>query len=411
MPILNIAPVTRSGLRLLISLYGLSETGKTLSALRLAAGIEPDPAKRMLLDTEGGQRGRAYVDHIDGGYLYANLSRPFTPERYSEAIAEIEARGVNLLVIDSVSHAWFGEGGILDMVEVANEKNDMAKWAKPKRRLAKMTGRLLSSDMHIILCSRAKQPLIEEYVDGRKKLVPGPVVPIQEKNLRFDMTIMAQMLGDGRFSVGKPEGKCPGMLREIFAAGQVMDEAMGRRLRDWAQAEGGKSPAQRRLTSDATDAAEAGTERLLAFWDALTREQKLTLKPDMDNLKSIAAAVDREVGEQGRRESGDRAGGAPLVVNGGDQSTARDPGSDDPDLTAFQIPLPRKGNGAPDFVTWRNEFIGRLNEAGDEADIERIVGANLDVFDEMEAVDAKGLAGLRDRIGEARKAVSVAVGK
>lgn len=81
------------------------------------------------------------------------------------------------------------------------------------------------------------------------------------------------------------------------------------------------------------------------------------------------------------------------------------------DLTAFQIPLPRKSNGSPDFVTWRNEFIGRLNEAGDEADIERIVGANLDVFDEMEAVDAKGLAGLRDRIGEARKAVSVAVGK
>ena len=181
MPIVQIAPATRKGMKLLISLFGLSETGKTYSALKLACGIEPDPAKRGLLDTEGGERGRAYVDAIPGGYMYGALTAPFTPERYVEALKDFVAAGVTTLVVDSVSHAWFAEGGVLDMVENAAEKNDMAKWAKPKRRLGKLTGQWLGCGLHLILCARGKQPLIEEIVDGKKKLLPGPIVPIQEK--------------------------------------------------------------------------------------------------------------------------------------------------------------------------------------------------------------------------------------
>lgn len=295
MAILQLVPVSRTGMRFLISLYGLSETGKTLSALKLAAGMQPDPGKRMLLDTEGGQRGRAYADHVPGGYIYGRLTPPFTPERYIEALNEIEAAGITVLVIDSVSHAWFAEGGILDMVEAAPEKNDMAKWAKPKRRLGKMTRRLLSSDMHIILCSRAKQPLVEEVgADGRKRLVLGPVVPVQEKTLRYDMTIMAQMLGDGRFTVAAPAGKCPGVLRDIFAASPVMNEETGRKLIAWLGADAGKTAQQRALEQQAVEAAERGSASANAFWSGLTKEQKLQLKPSLDNLNSIARAADAE---------------------------------------------------------------------------------------------------------------------
>lgn len=295
MPILNIEPVKRSGMRLLISLYGLSETGKTKSGLRLAAGIQTNPAKRMLLDTEGGQRGRAYSDEIPGGYLYASLTPPFTPERYIEAIAEIERAGVTVLVVDSISHAWFAEGGILDMVEVATEKNDMAKWAKPKRRLGKMTRRMMSSDMHIILCSRAKQPLIEEIVDGRKKLTPGPVVPVQEKTLRYDMTIMAHMLGDGAFSVDRKDGgKCPGALRPLFASRKMMDEDLGKALVAWIGGEDSKTGAVRSLERDATEAAEAGSDKFRAFWKGCSADDRAILKPQIDNYQSIAAAADEE---------------------------------------------------------------------------------------------------------------------
>lgn len=297
MGIITIEHVTRTGMRFIISLYGMSETGKTLSALLLAAGLEPDPKKRGLLDTEGGQRGRAYADSIPGGFMYGRLTPPFTPERYIEAIDDFEAAGINVLTVDSVSHAWFAEGGVLDMVEVATDKNDMAKWIKPKRRLGKMTRRILSSDMHIILCSRGKQPMVEEIVDGRKKYVPGPVVPIQEKSLRFDMTIMAQMLGDGRFTITAPAGKCPGALRPIFAhagEGALMDEAMGRKLAEWIKGDDIKSPAQRQLEIAATAKADEGSDSFRAFWKGLTPENRAFLKPNLGNYQSMALAADTD---------------------------------------------------------------------------------------------------------------------
>lgn len=296
MPIINIAPVKRDGMKLLISLFGMSETGKTYSALKLAAGIEPDPMKRGLMDTEGGERGRAYVDAIDGGYMYGSLTPPFTPERYAEALMDFVKAGVTTLVVDSVSHVWMAEGGVLDMVEQATQKNDLAKWEKPKRRLGKLTNKWLSCGLHLILCSRGKQPLIEgRSPDGRKILVPGPVVPIQEKSLRFDLTIMAHMLGDGRFSVEKSEGgKCPGPLRDIFASGELMNEDMGRRLIAWIGEQDARSGAGRAIHLEAKEIAETGVEAYRQFFTALTADQRASLLPQHDNLKSIAAAADAE---------------------------------------------------------------------------------------------------------------------
>lgn len=298
MPIIEVAPVTRKGMRLLISLFGLSETGKTYSALKLMAGMEPDPSKRGLLDTEGGERGRMYMDAIEGGYMYGHLTPPFTPERYIEALNDFINAGVTTLCVDSVSHAWFAAGGILDMVENAAERNDMAKWAKPKRRLGKLTGAWMHCGLQLILCARGKQPLIEiddENRAGKKKLVPGPVVPIQEKSLRFDMTIMGLMLGDGEFTVDRRfGGKCPGELRSIFSSGTKMDEEMGRRLISWIGGMNAMTPEQRRLSMDAQEAAAGGVAAYQAFWKALTKPQREALLAQHENLKSIAQSADDE---------------------------------------------------------------------------------------------------------------------
>lgn len=308
MPIVQIAPVTRHGMKLLISLFGLSETGKTLTALKLMAGIEPDPKKRGLLDSEGGNRGRMYFDAIEGGYMYGALTPPFTPERYAEALRDFVEAGVTTLTIDSVSHGWTAAGGILDMVEQATERNDMAKWAKPKRRLGKFTGQLLTCDLHLILCSRAKQPFVEEVINGKKTYVPGPITPIQEKSLRYDMTIMALMLGDGHFTTAREYGgKCPGALRPIFEGHEVMNEEMGRKLIAWIGGEDVVTPGDRILELDAAEAASNGTKAYQAFWVALTKEQRARLLPRHDNLKSTAKTADDDA-ERARQEAegGDR---------------------------------------------------------------------------------------------------------
>jgi hypothetical protein len=294
MGIINIEPASLSGMRFLFSFYGLSETGKTLSALLVAAGLEPDPSKRMLLDTEGGERGRMYVNEIAGGYLYAKLSPPYTPERYIQAQNEIEAAGVTILVTDSASHAWFAQGGILDMVEESKLQNDMAKWAAPKRRLGKMMQRYRSSDMHHILCSRAKQPLIETEVNGRKTYVQGPVVPIQEKMMKYDMTVVAQMLGRGTFTLDAPQGKCPSNLLPIFAAAPLMNEETGRRLAEWVNVRVALSPEVRALKVAATETAQKGAESFRTFWADLDRGARDALRLELDNYQSIAQTADDE---------------------------------------------------------------------------------------------------------------------
>lgn len=392
MSIITIEPATREGMRFLISLYGLSETGKTLSGLKLAAGMEPNPAKRGLLDTEGGQRGRAYVDHIQGGYLYGALTPPFTPERYIEAIAEFEKAGVNVLVIDSVSHAWFAEGGILDMVENATQKNDLAKWAGPKRRLGKMTKRILSSDMHIILCSRAKEPLIEGVVDGRKTLVKGPVVPIQEKSLRYDMTIMAQMLGDGKFTVAAPQGKCPGVLRDVFAASPVMSEETGRRLIAWLGEQPMKSADTRGLEAAAKEQAEAGSEAFRAYWQTLTTDQRAALKPMIPNLQSIAKAADDERARKAAEAAAEQANGDhdlsdPFKI---DTSTAAP--------ASAEIAVPMDANGKPDWQGFINLIVRQAEEAGDKQAIEDLRTANRLAIAAMERASADWKVSLDDQL-------------
>ena len=326
MPIVKVSPVTRQGMKLLISLFGLSETGKTYSALKLMAGIEPDPTKRGLLDSEGGERGRAYCDAIKGGFLYGSLTQPFTPERYIEALGDFVEAGVTTLVVDSVSHAWFAAGGVLDMVEQATERNDLAKWAKPKRRLGKLTGQWLGCGLHLILCARGKQPLVEGVDDkGRKTYVPGPIVPIQEKSLRFDLTIMALMLGDGKFTIDKAYGgKCPGALRPIFASGDVMDESMGQRLIEWIGGQDIISPEQRGLALRAREEAEKGVAAYQAFFTALTKDKRALLLTQHDTLKSIAKAADDEAARRaaeeadarGREDLDDPFGTGPALGNG-----------------------------------------------------------------------------------------------
>ncbi len=166
------------------------------------------------------------------------------------------------------------------MVDASQIKNDLGRWIEPKKRLRRMTNRLLSANMHIILCARGKEPMvIEDAPGGKQKLVKGPVVPIQEKSLRFDMTVIGHMLGDGRFTVTAPAGKCPGFLRPVFATGEVMNEEMGQKLAEWVAGADAKSPAHRQLELAATAAAEAGVEAFRTFWKRTDKEERAYLKP------------------------------------------------------------------------------------------------------------------------------------
>ena len=95
--------------KLRLAITGPAGSGKTWGALTLAQGIG---GRIAMIDTENGS-GDLYADMCD--YDVETLTAPYSVQKYLAAIHEAEQAGYDILIIDSLSHAWAGEGGLLDV--------------------------------------------------------------------------------------------------------------------------------------------------------------------------------------------------------------------------------------------------------------------------------------------------------
>lgn len=192
---------TRAKSKARIALTGSSGSGKTLSALYLAYGFTGDWSKIALIDTEH-ERGRFYANRDDlktGAFLYASLTPPYSAERYityvKEAANAVGEDGV--IVIDSFSHAWDNEGGVLDYKsEVAKQqgKNDYTAWADAGKVQNNLVNTILSVPCHTIITMRAKMAYAME-VNDRGKTVPVKIglAPVQRENTEYEFDVCFQI--------------------------------------------------------------------------------------------------------------------------------------------------------------------------------------------------------------------------
>ena len=125
-------PAVRENVGLLIGLAGASGSGKTYTAMRLAAGIAGDKPF-CVIDTEAG-RAKHYADMFR--FDHGDLTPPFSPDRYADAIMAADKAGYPVIVVDSVSHVWAGDGGVLDWQD--KELDRMAGDDWKKREACKM---------------------------------------------------------------------------------------------------------------------------------------------------------------------------------------------------------------------------------------------------------------------------------
>lgn len=234
MGILDIKPAERSGSRVVIGISGQSGSGKTYSALKLARGMVDSPSEIGFLDTENG-RGRLYSNILDGKFLHADLYAPFSPARYRQAIEEFQKAGVKVLVIDSGSHEWEGEGGCSDIADQPLlQGKKMADWKRAKAEHKKFMSALLQSNMHIIVCLRARN---KTDFSNPKDPMPLGLHPVCEKDFMFEMTVSMMMYDNGKV---QDFTKLPEELRPIFfESGRdsqhhgYIGEAHGRGLIKW----------------------------------------------------------------------------------------------------------------------------------------------------------------------------------
>jgi hypothetical protein len=240
-------PAVRENVNLLIGLAWSSGSGKTYTAMRLATGMSGD--KRFcVIDTESG-RASHYADQFQ--FDVCELRPPFSPARYAEVIAAAVAAGYEVIVVDSMSHEYAGDGGIADMQEeelermagsdyAKRERVKMASWIKPKIEHKKMMQELLQVRAHLILCFRA-EPKVEMVKEGgQTKIVPKVSligldgwIPVTEKTVPFELTVSLLLTPDAP-GVPKPI-KLQEQHRALFPPGKAITEDSGHRIVAWAQ--------------------------------------------------------------------------------------------------------------------------------------------------------------------------------
>lgn len=286
-------PAIRENVGLLIGMIGGTGSGKTYSAFRMAAGIAGDKPFAVI-DTEA-RRALHYADQFR--FDHAELPAPFRPEAYEEAIIAADKAGYPVIVVDSMSHVWAGDGGVLDWQEeeldrmagndyAKRERVKMAAWIKPKMSHKHMVQRLLQVKAHLILCFRAEQKIEMVKVNGKLEIVPKQSltgidgwIPVCEKNLPFELTASFLLLADHP-GIPKPI-KLQEQHKSLFPLDTPITEASGKLIAEWAA---GGTVKETDWTSELANSVSLAA--LGAVWKQIPAKDKPTFEAAKDARKA-----------------------------------------------------------------------------------------------------------------------------
>jgi hypothetical protein len=177
--------------KLKMAVQGPSGSGKTWGALALAKNLWPE-AKICVVDTEN-ESASLYADKFDFDTI--PLGPPFGTDRYVHCIDAVVKAGYDVLILDSITPQWDGEGGILrrkEALERANPNaNGYALWSRftPEHEAFKQI--ILQSPLHVICTMRSKQEYaLQPDEKGKLKPVKLGLAPIQRDQLDYEFTLV-----------------------------------------------------------------------------------------------------------------------------------------------------------------------------------------------------------------------------
>lgn len=295
MGILNIQLVERGESKALIALSGLTGSGKTKTALYIARGMVDKPSEIGFLDTEN-KRGTLYADSLDGQFMYGELIVPHSPKRYRSAIEEFEKAGVKVLIIDSVSHEWAGEGGCEDIANAALENNKkVADWISAKREHKKFMKKLLNCSMHLILCLRAKEKT--DFTNPKDPISLG-ILPICEKDFMFEMMAHVMVENKGKTQILH---KIPQYLESAFGDGKnYLNQETGKAIMNWLKLGKKEDPELLKYRSEMMSICEKGIDALRDAWAKMPKHIRAIM--DKENSVYVASAQEYDLQRQNEKD-------------------------------------------------------------------------------------------------------------
>lgn len=234
---IEIRKASRQRVKARIALAGVSGSGKTMSALLFAYGLVGDWSKIGLVDTEAGS-GELYAGssvpglHIKiGDYAYTSVEPPYTAAKYEGALKAMEAHGCEVVIIDSLSHAWAGAGGLLDKQgKLADRtKNTWSAWRTITPELNSMVDSILRSGAHVIVTLRTKAEYAQTTgADGKVKIEKLGMAPIMREGIEYEFTCVLDISQDHIANSSKDRtGLYDGLFFKI-------NPADGKKYLDWS---------------------------------------------------------------------------------------------------------------------------------------------------------------------------------
>lgn len=188
-----------------IAVTGPTGSGKTFSALRMASGIAKSMGKRFaVIDAENGSAS-LYSEYFDFDTL--NLTPPFTTEKYIQAISDAEKGGYCALVIDSITHAWAGEGGLLEQkaqLDARPASNHWTNWNPIKAKDLKFKSAYLHSSIPFLIATmRSKMEYAQSEDGGKKKVQKVGMAPVQSDGIEYEFSVVFDVAMNHECEVSK----------------------------------------------------------------------------------------------------------------------------------------------------------------------------------------------------------------
>ncbi|WP_321289377.1 AAA family ATPase [uncultured Sunxiuqinia sp.] len=273
----------RKQAKIKMGLQGPSGSGKTMSSLLIAFGMVGDWTKIGVIDTENNSSD--LYAHL-GDYKVLPLSKPYSPERYIQAIDVCIKSNLEVIIIDSISHEWEGSGGILD-IHGSMLGNSFTNWAKITPRHNEFVQKILQSPCHVIATIRSKQDYVLSEKNGKMVAEKVGLKGVTREGLDYEFTLVFDINIKHQVSASKDR---TGMFMDKPSF--TISEKTGDRIRKWC--ESGKSLHDVIQMIDQAATVEQLRSILLRYQnfrkeiEPLTIEKKIQLEnPVVETIKNL----------------------------------------------------------------------------------------------------------------------------
>jgi nucleoside-triphosphatase THEP1 len=278
---------TKAQAKLRLGLIGPAGSGKTMTALRIAHGLG---GRVAVIDTERGSAS-LYAGERGLGFDVLELET-YEARNFIEAIGQAEASGYDVLIIDSLSHAWAGKGGILEFVDKAAKRSgggSFAGWRDATPLHNQLVDAILGAKLHVICTLRSKVEHVIEQINGKTQVRKVGLQPVQRDGLEYEFTVVGDVNQEHELIVTK--------TRAAFLADAVIREAgedLGKQLKTWLTSGSAPAPRIEPKPAAAVDPAQPLVDQIMDYIATAANVKTLGKISDRVEVLESEGQIDHE---------------------------------------------------------------------------------------------------------------------